>query len=283
MRKARHPSTASPFGILLLPLAALLSSGCVTFPAVRAVASASQQASAPFREIAADMPASCLRAEAYRPAGLGPESACTTLEKVKPSLLDVQNVLDNYFGVLGQLASNQPVSFDKPFDQLTAAVKAGTKVPAAQIDAVDSLAKYLADLATRAIREATLKDVIAAQNGNVQKVLEAQKTIAGNDYRQLLENEDRALHFHFDATPQDRAREPLAVKLAEDQLRERLAVLKTRLAAIDTYEKALDRVAQAHQRLYDHRDDLSAKDLASALYTEARTLIALANQVEKAF
>ncbi|HVD60005.1 MAG TPA: hypothetical protein VNC11_03975, partial [Gemmatimonadaceae bacterium] len=104
------------------------------------------------------------------------------------------------------------------------------------------------------------------------------------DYRRLLLIESRAVNdFYRSVVTENRGRDALTTVLVLKDRDEKVAALQKRTEDLDAYVRALDAVRMGHQKLYEHRNQVRAKDVSADLIRHAETLERIGRQLEKAF
>jgi hypothetical protein len=278
-------------GAVLLAACAVLI-GCASPAAVRSYARASGDVAGRFPALAADIPASCTRAEGYRALAEDSEwwdddalaARCKSLVDAGRALLAANRALQQYLTALGAMADDRIVRFDPQLDALTRAVVATDEFPRERVEAVSGLAKLLARAATDGYRRAQLRDAIAAADSDVAAITDGLVVAVERAYLLTLDNERAALdRFYVKVIKEGRAAQPLTALLVLERRDDRLATLRGRRVAAQAYVSALRSIARGHRRLYESRDKLRARELAAELADYAAAIEALASDMEKAF
>ena len=237
------------------------------------------------------MYASCLRFEGYkaqRSAGgwYDDESLrarCASRDTAVAGVLAANRILSAYFSALARLADDKFGSADPEIGRL-AVVATKSGLNQAQVNAVGALAKYLTSTAIDVYRRQKLQDAIASQNGNVMFVTLGLRDVINQDYRRVLAIEARAANdFYHASINEGRGREPLAAILVLRDRDEKMLELRKRGEALDAYVRALDAVRNGHQKLYEHRTQLRARQVSAELVRNAELLEKIAKQLDKAF
>ena len=279
-------------------VAAVLAAGgagvvaCAPPAAVRSYASASGEVAGRFPVLAADIPASCARAEGYRALAEDKEwwddgalaERCKTLNDAAPALLAANRALQQYLGALAAMADDRVVRFDPQLDALARAVVATNEFPRERVEAVGGLTALLARAATDGYRRAQLRDAIAEANDDVQAITDGLVLVVDRAYLLTLHNERAALdRFYVKAIKEGRTEEPLTALLVLERRDDRLATLRDRRLAAQAYVSALRSVARGHRRLYESRERLNARELLAELADYAVAIETLAADIRKSF
>jgi hypothetical protein len=236
--------------------------------------------------------ASCRRTQSYRlrrtsTAWYGEDSlrtACAGRDSALRAVARANQVLGAYLAALGAMAGEKPTELDSRIDALGEAVEGTGLFEAAQVDAIVSLGKFAASHGAGGYRRAKVREAIVEQNANVQLVTSALHEIIDRDFARYLRDDETAqTSFYRGALTESGAREPLGAILIRDSYDERQAELAGGREAVQALARAVLLVGRGHQRLYDARDHLSAKDLLASIVANARELDAAIAKVDKAF
>ena len=290
-RAATRPSPRARIRCLTFIVAALVA-GCTSPAAVSRYARSATLTTAKLPDVADALSESCRRTASYRlrrtsDAWYGDDSvriACAGRDAALRTVTRANRVLAAYFAALESLADNKLTDYDAKIgasgETLAEAGAFGKK----QVKAVEGLASFAASRATDGYRRQRLREVIAAQNENVQIVTGSLHEILDGDLAQLLENDVAAqTSFYRSALTEGSSRDPLTAILVRDAYDERAAQLAQRSAAVHSLAQALLTVGRGHQALYDSRDHLGGKALLATIVSNARELDAAIARVNKAF
>lgn len=274
--------------------AVIVLGGCVHPAAVGRYARAAGATAAEFPALADDMRASCIRLEGYRAAregggggwfdGADLAPRCAGRARAVERTAAVERVLARYFSALAALADNKVLSYDRGVGELANALEDDAKLDAKQVRAVSDLAAFAASVATDGYRHVKLTKVIEEQNANVGTVVDALTAIVGTDYASILDLEATGMEsFYRSALAEGAEREPLAAILVRDTRDARASALGDKRQALAAYVKALATIKAGHQRLYDSRHDLDAKELAGDLARYTKQLEEMLPALREAF
>lgn len=276
----------------------VVASGCVRTGSVGSYARAAGKTAAEFPALAEDMTASCVRLEEFRAAREGEgdgagyrwydysdlEKRCADRKSAVRRAVTVDRVLASYFTALGALADGKVVRYDASIDRLADALEDDAKLDREKVRAVADLAAFTASTTADGYRHLKLTKVIEEQNGNVAAVIDALAEVVGTDYANILELEATGMDaFYRSALAEGAEREPLAAILVRDRRDEHAAELREKRSALDAYVKALATMKKGHQRLYDSRHDLDARELAGELADYAAQLEKMIPALRDAF
>lgn len=268
-----------------------IASACLPPSEVGRFAHSASETTSEFTPVARDMYSSCLRFEAFKAQRSSTgwydneslRTACAPRDSAVAGLIAANRILSSYLSALARLADGKTVSTDDELTRLaTIAKKSGLSEPG--VNAVAGLAKYLTSSFVGVYQRQKLHDAIESQNGNVTFVTAGLRDVINLDYRRILAIESRAANdFYRAAIAENRNREPLASVLVMKDRDERAAQLRKRSDDLDAYVRALDAVRAGHQKLYENRNQVRAKELSAELVRHAETLERIGKQLEKAF
>lgn len=172
-----------------------------------------------------------------------------------------------YMATVAELAGDDiPTGAEEVDGLVDAAVKAD-HLSAADAAPARAIGKLLTDAALNGYRHRELKKVIADANQPIQAVLASLvQSMQAFDASLKIERANanryyRALH----AQARDNNREPVAAELAWASLNAANAQFDEREKAIPLYIASLQRIAAAHQALYDGRDHIDNQQLLADL------------------
>jgi len=260
----------------------LTTAACVELDEVSKWAAESTKADSSLSDLAADLKHSCERFNTFRPEGAEPRD-CSQYDQLGTSVLVAQSVLLNYMQVLGSVASDKAVTFQGSLNGLP-----GQLAPAGwdanEVTATTSLVDKTFEAAVNGYRRKKLTDLVGSTNADVQNVSNKLAAIIGKDYKQLLQNEsDQMENFYQDALHNAPANQGLDKLLVVNLWNQQKASLAEKSSAADAYVKMITSIATGHQKLYDHRNDMGAKQLMSDLGPEIQDISSSAMDVYKAF
>ncbi len=247
----------SVMSVIGLFLVILLAEGCAqNLPAVREFSQATVAASSSFNIIADDLPKSCMRRVGvafksekvtitndkveYSKEYKNQLATCDRIKESLDGIIEANNVLTGYAEALGQLASNNPVTFTSEIDALESSlqkidIKGDRPFESQKAAAVSGLAKLLSNAAADGYRQEKLKETIRIAQPYIRVLIEGLIAVVG-DYRSTLE--DEKIQVEFDQT---RLLRDLKNKNAEpDELNENLFQNKLLIESIEAKQKGAD-------------------------------------------
>ena len=275
----------------LTPIVGISFIACLPPSEVGRFARSASETTSDFQPVAREMYASCLRYEGYRAQRSSRgwydseslRASCAARDTAVNGVLAANRILSAYFAALGRLADDKTVSTDKEINRLaTVATKSGLNPGA--VNAVAGLANYMTSNFVDVYRRRKLTDAVASQNGNVVFITTGLRDVINNDYRRILLIESRAVNdFYRSVVTENRGRDALTTILVLKDRDEKVAALQKRTEDLDAYIRALDAVRLGHQKLYEHRNQVRAKEVSADMIRHAETLERIGRQLEKAF
>ncbi|MGH7901721.1 MAG: hypothetical protein ACRENZ_08285 [Thermodesulfobacteriota bacterium] len=295
----------------------LFSQGCVAnLPAVREFSVTTITASSTFDVIADDLPKSCKRRVEisfipspsdkltiednrveYSTEYLDALSKCDDLETSLNGIIEVNNVLKEYAEAIGELASDDVVTFTQELDALESSMKqisinGNNPFDGPRAVAVSSLAKFLFNAAINGYRQKKLKETIQMGNEPLIEITVGLSDVA-SDYQVILRNEIqnvKALQANLILQRKKPENEREFFKLSDAEIDEQLFVSKQmiefieiRVNAAEDYENILRKIAEIHEQLYLNTNNLNSARLISEIQAYASELIPLINNIREAY
>lgn len=287
-----RPSLRALATRLTLALLVGVTAGCTSAAATRRFSASAVAVTARLPDASAALVASCRRTQSYRlrrssAAWYGEDSlriACAGRDSALRAVARANQVLAAYLTALGSMAGEKPGELDAPVNKLGDAVDSAGLFDRAQVDAIASLAGFAASHGAGGYRRVKLREAITTQNANVQLLTSALHEIIDRDFARYLRDDETAqTSFYRAALTESGAREPLGAILIRDSYDEREAELVRRTEAVDALARAVTVVGRGHQRLYDARDHLNAKELLASTVANAHEMEAAIAKFDKAF
>jgi len=274
---------------ILAAALALSMSACSTPEAVQQFTASAKDAAAQLPPLVRDMTASCIRKQlADRSPGeiadrdaLAADS-CKELAAQEPNVLNALTILTAYLNSLNQLASNKTVSFDEEIDGLAGKIQSAGKFGAPQVNAVQGLAKFLADAAASGFQRKKLGDALKRADGDIATLMTALETIIGSDYDRLLRTEEESVLSRYrDVVAPEKS---LATQLLiQDRWRTDLAAIKAKQAAAKDAQSALMKISSGHHALAQQVDRWDAAQLYKILNPYASSIQTLVADFKAAY
>jgi hypothetical protein len=275
---------------LIIPLL----SSCSNLAAVNDISSRLVTASSSWDDVASDIAGSCQRERT-----LNPELRdCQSEQSASDGMMGANALLRNYFQALGDAANESNFVIQPGLDTATASVANIPGINTDQVQAASGLFAALAKVATEAMRESTLREL-------VQHAPEARSLIRGLDAplvsrlgrrfdseriqlqaefgRLILAQGDRVTDIQGLCDGSGAASfSGTGFLLAQEYCR-RSALIEERQKALSDYQASLQDADNALADLQTSQTQLKGRALAKRLYNVASDLEAKVSAVRKAF
>ena len=239
-------------------------SGCASFKEIKAFASLSSSA-ATHETLTRDYIGALERRKQYQPQKFHSELEAQKMrrEAQRASLDVLQQTVADYMQGLGGLAAGEIRTYDKSLDDLSDRLNKVTLLSDDEKDAVGALSTLLARTVTAAYREHEIRKLIRDGNQPLQEVIEATRKIVVKGMVADLQVESALVGRYYDnfIFAPNNPQEPIAMALANEARAEALGRVDNRLRAARSYDVILEKIAQGHQYLFDHRDSLGDEEL----------------------
>jgi len=166
-------------------------------------------------------------------------------------LLLRHSIIEEYMKDLGQLASDDVINNDTEIDDLGNASKEAKFINDKEQEACQSITKLLLKASTDGWRQAKLKKLVKESNNNIQVIIKGLVEIANEGFLGDVQDEREAIRKYYEGILRD-SNDP-AGKAALNEWREtRLDSLSKKEDAIKLYSLSLKKIAEGHQKLYEH-------------------------------
>jgi len=184
-----------------------------------------------------------------------------------------------YMNALADLAGDETPSFDPELDAMVDAAAEARYLTEEKAEAVRALGKALTNALASAYQQRELKQVIENANGPLQKVI-ASMTVVMEGFAESLDTQHTAFvsyHQTLIGMGEEKGkdgtmREPVAAQMAYANLELGKPAYAARARAIPKYIETLQKIAAAHQSLYDNRNRISCKEVLSQLAKQTRQI-----------
>ncbi|WP_139176615.1 hypothetical protein [Nitrosospira multiformis] len=249
------------FGIFLL---VSYVSGCAPFREVKAFAALSSEA-ASYDELTRDYVAALDRRKQYQPEKFHGELEAQKIrrEAQRASLDLLQQTVTDYMQGLANLASGNTHTYDKSLKELSANLSRATLLTSQEKEAVGALSTLLARAVTAGYRLHELRKLVRDANQPLQHVIQAMRKIVEKGMIADLQVEAVLLGRYYDnfMYAPDNPMEPVAMALAREARTESLGRVNNRIRSAQSYIAVLDKIAAAHQYLYEYREKIGSNEL----------------------
>lgn len=237
--------------------------GCASFKEVRTFASLSANA-AGYETLARDYISALDRRKQYQPQKFHGdlETMKARREAQRASLDLLQQTVTDYMWGLDSLASGDIRTFDRSLDNLGFSLNKATLLDKNEKEAIGALSTLLARTVTTLYRQHEMKQLIQDGNQPLQEVIAATRKIVKHGIVADLQTEAALVGRYYDNfmfAPNNPA-EPVAMALANEARVEALDRVENRIRGVQRYDGLLEKIADGHQYLYDHRDEIGRND-----------------------
>jgi len=274
----------------------LLNSACTNLQAVNTTSGQLVAAASSWNSVADEMEASCIR----RNLVSDPASDCSNEKVATQHLEDANKILSAYFTALQQVSNGSNFTVDAKLTNLSKSVAAIPKLNSAQVQAVSGLGSFLANMATKAQEERTIKNLILAvpqaedmmdvMNDVVVKELirvykdEATNTLATfNSY--ILQSGANIDLTKLDCKMGVSSKSFVngtAYLLGQAYCAKNTALF-TKISALNNYSNSLTTAKAALKSIESGKDDLTAQAIIQQLIAQATSLKTDIDAINKAF
>jgi len=268
--------------------------GCTDLDAVGKISSQLVSASGSWDGVSADIAGSCVRQQSLNPD----VGDCSSEKAAANGMAGANAILQSYFTALGDSANGSNFSIQPGLDSAAGSVAGIPGINAGQVQAAAGLVGLLAKVATEAMREATLRDLIAHApearsliagiqmplGPRLARQLDAERSLLGAHYgRLILAQGDRVADLAALCSGPGAARfSGTGFLLAEDYCR-RVATVDQREAALADYRASLADADRTLGELQSSKSRLKGKALARRLFSIGVDLDAKITALHKAF
>jgi hypothetical protein len=280
-----------PFMYWISALLFLALSGCVDLKAIRSFSEISSE-SATYRSFTDDYVGSMKRQKNYQSENN--RAKLDTIIKIRESqctlVMELHKEVFSYMKVLGELSSDEIISYDKSFNAMVIARPAkqnengGQYLKKEQIDAFNALAKLLAKATSDSYRKRKLKEIIASSNKDFMIVIGALKNFIESGYIESLTNERIATNNYYQTIINTAIENPpqhAAIAILKDMLNEKIDGIDEKKHAAELYVKILNTIGEGHQFLYDKRSIISSKQTLFTIRRYGNDISTLYNTITK--
>lgn len=191
-------------------------------------------------------------------------------------LMLYHKTVSDYMKAVADLASDEATSFDEGIGGLADAAIKEKYIEEDKAKAVKSIASAIASAVTDFYRQRKLKQVIDKANAPLQLVLGDMATLVKAYEESLrIEKEDAQGYFRtLESTARHQDKQSATAELIRSHGLERDLQLKDRVEAAAQYGKVLQKIGEAHQKLYDNRDKVSDAEVQRQLRQYSRQIFA---------
>ena len=252
------------FPVFAAFLLAVGVSGCANFDAVKKFATLSSDA-ANHAAVTGDYIGALDRRKQYQPPVFHAELDAQRMrrEAQQVSLDVLQQTMVGYMQALLGLTTGEIRTYDKWAINLGITLNKATLLTGDEKEAVASLSILLVRGVTVVYRQNEIKKLIRDGNQPLQDIIKATRKIVTRGIYADLQVESTLVSRYYDnfMLAPDNPPEPVAMALAREAKAEALARVDSRIKGAQAYDIVLEKLAQAHQYLHEHRDRIGNNEL----------------------
>lgn len=254
-------------GILLLLLTAGLSS-CVNSKSVNDFSSSSSKGIKKFEDINYSFKQHCIdrcQFEAIRKFEIKRETECSCddYKKADSVTLLIYNSIKGYFDGLTNLSNNDLTDYN--FDALNKSLTEGEfgdiKIDKAQVDAYSAISKILLKATTDIYRKNKIKKYVEEANAPIQILLTKFQFILQKNLQDELNFKKEKLYAYYQDMKMNNTLSEYEKGKATIDYYQQLSDINSKQQQINAFAKSLKSISEGHQKLYDNRNKMSAKEL----------------------
>jgi hypothetical protein len=191
------------------------------------------------------------------------ECNCDVYSAADSVTLLIYNAIRGYFGGLTSLSDNELTTYH--FDAVQKSLAAGNfgdiRIDSEQVAAYSNICKILLRAITDLYQKKKIKQYIEAANQPIQILLQKFQFILQKDLEGELNFKKEALYAYYkEMNLNGNISDYEKGKATIDYYRQ-LADINQKQNQIDALAKGLECMAKGHQKLYDNRDKLNAKEI----------------------
>lgn len=270
--------------LCLAVIVILLQASCTSMEAVQKYAVSVQATVGEVRPVAGDFHASCMRANQYKP--YDSKKDCTKEQEASQAIVKVANVLNDYASALGALASDGFVQYNEDISSLTNELK-GQKVDGLndeKIDAVGSLANFIATAATKVYQQKQVGKFIKESHNSVANVSDILADLLEINYKKAIELELSAWEFgYIEVESISRESERAAWESYAQKQWELKVSLEEKKNAVAGLAQTVRQIGVTHGKLKKDASNLDAKEVQAFVKNFISEVKPVIKEVQDAF
>jgi len=261
-----------PLPVQFLLISVFITTGCVTLKPVSDFSSASVNGIMKFEEITYSFYQNCLDRcafDAMRTFEIerDTECDCRDYKKADQVTRQIYNGLKSYFKGLSDLSANKLTSYN--FKSLENSLIKGDfgkiSIEDEHVKAFSSLSGIVLRSTTDLYRRNMIKKYVEEANVHVQVLLEKFQFIIQENLKEELDfRKERLYEYYTEIKLGNTLSEYEKGKAAGDYWQQISAILSKQDQMI-VFARSLTTISEGHQWLYDHRNKMSARELAAEL------------------
>ncbi len=196
------------------------------------------------------------------------------------ALLLRQSILEAYMESLGRLAADEIVDNTEELAKLSAALESQAATNPKETEAYKKIAGVITTVAVKRWRQDQLKDLIEQSNPPIQQILESLQRIVSDGFGGDHQTEEAAIQNYYTTLTME-SQDPAGKAALAEWKEFRMSQVLERAEAVKTYSQVLANISEGHQRLFDHRKDLSKKEVLQQVGDSVKDLRSLLETIKK--
>lgn len=260
----------SKFPAVIFPLLSLIAfTGCGTLSSVSDFSAASVSGIKNFEEINYSFREHCMERctfEAVRSFEFrrDTECDCADYRKADQATQLIYNALKSYFTGLSNLSDNKYTSFN--FKNLEKSLTKGdfgsVKINDEHVEACTNLTGIILRAATDLYRRNRIREYIGQANSHVQILLEKFQFIIKQNLKGELDFKKEKLFDYYMWMKMGNTLSDYEKSRAASEYYQQISVILSQQEEMETFAGSLNKIAEGHQELYDHRNKISVREVA---------------------
>ncbi len=198
----------------------------------------------------------------------------------KAELLLQHQVIEEYMKALRQLAADEILDQSQEIAQLSTAMKTQTSANPAKVDALRTITTTLTNAVSDKWRQRQLQELIGRTNAPLQTVLKSLRQTVVEGFGSDDQNEQFAINSYY-RTKIAESTDPAGIAALKEWQEFRGLTLSSHKQMIETYATVLEEIAEAHQQLYDQRQNLTAAGLVKKINGSTQSLRRLLRTIKQ--
>ena len=189
------------------------------------------------------------------------------------TLLVRHSLIEEYMDALGRLAADDVVTYDKEVDTLGKAAKEAKFTDEKEEAAFNSVVKILLTAATDAWRQSKLKTFVKMSNSDIKVVITGLKQIVDEGFLGDLQAENETVRKYYETIILE-STDKAGIAALSEWREVKLESIAKRRKAIETYSLSLQKISDAHQKLYDAVlvDSITSKEFLGQMSRYAKDI-----------
>lgn len=198
----------------------------------------------------------------------------------KTALLLRQSLIETYMKSLGRLAADEVVDNTEELAQLSTALESQTPTTPKEAEAFKKIAGIVTTVAVKRWRQDQLQNLIEQANAPIQQLLESLHRIVSDGFGGDLQTEEAAIQNYYMTLTME-SQDPAGKAALAEWKDLRMSQVHKRSEAVRIYGTVLDRISEGHQRLFDHRQNLTKKEVLHQVGNSVKDLRSLLKTFKK--